>query len=130
MTDNDLLFRQLIASSKTLVTVCGLAADNLSDEFKDMVTGPMQSVKAILEQCPDPDGIVWDGVFREEDCKDEPYTPDVGDPEVRKGLGVRLTHIPTELSVLTYGSMDREENYRRAVRALKKRVGAHPGSVV
>jgi hypothetical protein len=126
---DELLFQRLIATSQTLVTVCGLAADNLSEEFKSMIEEPKAAVEAVLKQC-DPNNV-WDGTFRAEDCEAEPYTPDLPDADnKRKGIGVKLTHIPTGMSVLTYGSEDRDENYKRAMRALKNRVEARSGSVV
>lgn len=66
----------------------------------------------------------WQGEFSLDDCKEELITPDLPDEQRigRINSGVRLTHTPTGLSVQTYSSAEREENRKRAQRALKKRV--------
>ena len=70
----------------------------------------------------------WQGEFNLDDCKEENFTPDLNDIDRRiwAGVGVRLIHMPTGLSVRAYGSQDIAENRKRAERALKKRVMARP----
>jgi len=66
----------------------------------------------------------WDGIFVEEDCEEELFTPDLPD-EVRPAwidVGVRLTHIPTGKNVTVYSAPSYPENRKRAVRALRHRV--------
>ena len=49
MTDTiDPRFRLLIDATRVLATVCDNAAEVLSEEFKDMVTGPLAAVQTAL----------------------------------------------------------------------------------
>jgi len=87
-----------------------------------MITGPAAAVQAILDQCPQPEAA-WDGVFREEDVTEETFTPDIPD-EIgeRINVGVKLTHRQTQMSTEAYQSANRDDNRKRAMRALKSRV--------
>jgi hypothetical protein len=122
------LFHALIAASQKLVTTSRLASATLSEEFESLVTGPADEVEAILQSCPSPQ-IVWDGEFREEDCKIDPFTPDVPD-EYRKGrvdTGAIVTHRPTGVSAEVSATADFEENRRRAMRWVKRNVEQKQG---
>lgn len=87
MNDKDQkLFAELIQSSRVLVTSCNIAAKVLSEEFEDMVKGPMANVKAVLDRCPE-GGIAWDGSFNRSDVEITEF--DVGVPSMQ---GLRLKH--------------------------------------
>ena len=60
----DPLFKLLIERTRILATVTDNAAAVLSEEFEDMVTGPLVAVKDVLAMCPDVGA--WDGSFSEE----------------------------------------------------------------
>jgi hypothetical protein len=122
-TDNEKLFHELIIASQTLVTTSRNAAAVLSEEFESMISGPATAVQAILDQCPQPEAA-WDGVFREEDVTEETFSPDIPE-EIRgehSGVGVRLMHKQTGMGTESYQSANRDDNRRRAMKALKSRV--------
>src|SRR4051794_7670638 len=99
-TDERALFNQLISASTMLATVSRNAATVLSEEFQDMITGPLAVVELVLSQCPQVGVVAWDGKFRESDCIIEYYTPDVaGMPRAgRVNSGARIKHVPTGVS--------------------------------
>lgn len=124
--DEKRLFHELISAAQILVTVSTKAAVVLSEEFESMVTGPAAAVQDILNMCPQP-VEAWDGEFRQEDCEEVRFTPDVPE-EIRAGrinTGVKLTHRHSGLSVEAYSSANVNNNRLRATRALKQRVEQH-----
>jgi hypothetical protein len=110
----DPLFKLLIERTRTLVTVTDNAAAVLSEEFEDMVTGPLVAVKDVLAQCPDV--TAWDGSFSENDIIIEVFRHDSQPPG--PDVGVRIRHVPTDLSVESYSKRRREENELVARKAL------------
>src|SRR3954454_10569558 len=108
------LFRTLVERTKVLAVVCDNAAVVLSEQFADMVTGPLASVQEVLARCPDYD--TWDGSFSDRDIAIEEYRHDSqrdGPPR-----GIRIRHLPTDLSVESYTKQTRMENELVARRAL------------
>lgn len=114
----DPLFKLLIERTRMLVTVCDNAAEILSDDFRDMVTGPMDLVNQVLAQCPDV--AAWDGSFSEEDIIIETFSHDTQRDAPEQA--VRIRHVPTDLSVESYSKRSRVENELVARRALAKMV--------
>ena len=110
----DPLFKLLIERTRILATVCDNAAETLSDDFKDMVTGPLELVNQVLTQCPDVEA--WDGRFSETDIIIETFAHDTqpsgGD------IAVRIRHVPTDISVESYSKRTRMENEMVARKAL------------
>jgi hypothetical protein len=118
------LFQQLISASTVMATVSRNAATVLSEEFEDMITGPLGVLEMVLQQCPQVGRVAWDGQFRIEDCLIEYYTPDVpeGLRPFRLNTGVRATHKPTGTSAEMHQSDDVEVNKARVIRYLRTRV--------
>lgn len=117
---DDALFRLLVERTRVLVTVCDQAAAVLSEEFEDMVSGPLRSVQQVLAMIP-LEGP-WDGTWRESDTTIEYFRHETHlDGEAR---GVRMTHIPTGLIVETYQRQTKTGNETLAREALQKRVAA------
>lgn len=115
---NAALFKMLVEQTRVLVVVCDNAAEVLSEDFKSMVQGPLETVKYLLEQCPDAD--IWDGSYRETDAIVEVYRHE----SHREGpdRAVKITHLPTGMSVESYSKDSREANEQVASRALADRV--------
>ena len=114
----DPLFKLLIERTRILVTVCDNAAEVLSAEFQDMITQPMAAVNEILKQCPDVGA--WDGSFSEDDIIVEVFRHESqrdGPPR-----GVKVRHVPTDMSVESYSKQTPMENELIARRALADRV--------
>jgi hypothetical protein len=114
----DPLFKLLIERTRILVAVCDNAATVLSEEFEDMITGPMAAVNEILKQCPDV--MAWDGSFSEDDIIIEVFQHEsqpAGPPR-----GVRVRHVPTDMSVESYSKQTVAENELVARKALSDRV--------
>jgi len=108
------LFRLLVERTRVLTVVCDNAAEVLSEDFKDMVRGPLADVQAILIDCPVYDA--WNGVFSENDIIIEEYRHESqpgGPPR-----GVRIRHLPTDLSIESYTKQTPMENEMVARRAL------------
>jgi hypothetical protein len=108
------LFRLLVERTRVLTVVCDNAAEVLSEDFKDMVRGPLADVQAILIDCPVYDA--WNGVFSENDISIEEYRHESqpgGPPR-----GVRIRHLPTDLSIESYTKQTPMENEMVARRAL------------
>jgi protein subunit release factor A len=94
------------------------AATVLSEEFESMVTGPLRNVQDVLKLMPE-EGP-WDGSWRESDISIEYFQHETHlDGEAR---GVRMTHVPTDLTVETYQRQTRGGNEELARKALMKRV--------
>lgn len=110
----DPLFRMLIERTRTLATVCDNAAEILSHEYQDMISGPLASVNDVLAQCPDV--TAWDGSFSEDDIIIESFRHD--SQKYGEDAGVRIRHIPTGLSVESYSKPIRIDNELVARRAL------------
>jgi protein subunit release factor A len=114
----DPLFKLLIERTRVLATVTDNAAEVLSEEFKDMVTGPLASVNQVLAQCPEVSA--WDGSFNEEDIIVEGFRH--GSQQYGPDAGVRIRHVPTDLSVESYSKHSRADNELAARKALSKLV--------
>lgn len=112
------LFKLLIERTRMLATVCDNAAEVLSEDFRDMVTGPLELVNVVLAQCPDV--AAWDGSFSEDDIIIEVFRHD--SQRAGPDVAVRIRHIPTDLSVESYTKSTRMENELVARRALADRV--------
>ena len=110
----DPVFKILIERTRMLVAVCDNAAEVLSEDFKDMVTGPLELVNAVLAMCPDIDA--WDGSFSEDDITIEQFRHD--SQRYGPDAGVRIRHIPTDLSVESYSKQTTKENELVARKAL------------
>lgn len=95
-----------------------------------MITGPADAVDAVLSKCPVVPDAIWDGEFREEDCDEEHFSPDVPDAlrSERANTGVRMTHRLTGLSVESSSKPTAAENRRVVLRALAIRVKHHAAS--
>jgi hypothetical protein len=112
------VFKMLVARTRTLATVVDNAAEVLSDDFKDMVTGPLAAVQDVLKQCPD--ASEWEGNFSEDDIIIEVFRHEAqrfGPP-----ISVKVTHVPTDMSVESYSKQTAKENELVARRALADRV--------
>jgi hypothetical protein len=108
------LFRLLVERTRVLAVVCDNAAEVLSEDFKGMVLGPLADVQAILVDCPVYD--TWNGTFSENDIIIEEYRHESqpnGPPR-----GVKIRHLPTDLSVESYTKQTPMENEMVARRAL------------
>lgn len=113
------LFKLLIERSRILATVTDNAAETLSEDFKDMVTGPLASLNEVLAMCPDV--TAWDGSFSEDDIIIEVFKhPAQRDQSFANA--VRVRHVPTDLSVESYSKRTPKENELVARRALSDRV--------
>ena len=112
------LFKLLIERTRVLAAVTNNAAENLSEEFKDMVTAPLAQVNEILAQCPDVEA--WDGSFNEEDIIVEIFHHDA--QREPTPVSARVRHIPTDMSVESYSKRTATENELVARRALADRV--------
>ena len=110
----DPTFKLLIERTRVLAAVCDNAAEVLSDDFKDMVTGPLEQVRIVLEMCPDVEA--WDGSFAEDDIIIEVFRHDSQPPG--PDAAVRIRHVPTDLSVESYSKRTQKENELVARRAL------------
>jgi hypothetical protein len=108
------LFRMLIQRTQVLCTVVDNAAEVLSDDFKDMVTDPLLAVRDVLARCPDVGA--WDGSFSEDDITVEVFRHD--SQRFGPDVGIRITHVPTELKVESYSKNSRMDNELVARRAL------------
>jgi hypothetical protein len=112
------LFKLLVAQTRILVTVVDNAAEVLSEEFQDMVTQPLATVQDVLKQCPD--ASVWDGSFREDDLIVEVFRHEAQQPG--PPVSVKITHVPTEMSVESYSKHTVVDNELAVRRALAERV--------
>lgn len=121
---NEKLFEELIAASRILVTTCNIAAKVLSEEFEASVTGPMESVKEILDRCPK-GGISWDGSFHLEDLEESYLKTPTDEKYQRSATGISIKHIPSGLSVESKSYDDISTNRMSAIRALQRRVAVH-----
>lgn len=117
-TDYYPTFKMLVERTRTLVTVVDNAAEVLSEEFQDMVTGPMVAVQDVLKTCPDV--TAWNGNFSEDDLVIEVFRHEaqIGTEPV----SVKITHVPTDMSVESYSKRSRAENELAVRRALAERV--------
>ena len=113
------LFRLLVGRTRMLAIVCDNAAEVLSEQFQDMITGPLSAVQEVLAQCPDV--MPWNGSFEDSDIIIEHFMHHtqqaMGPPQ-----GVRLRHVPSDLSVESYSKLTAAENEAVARRALEERV--------
>jgi hypothetical protein len=119
MDELDPLFRQLIQRTRVLATVCDNAATVLSEEFEDMVLGPLAAVQEVLAQCPDV--TPWDGSFNEDDITVRVFRHEAQRVDIPPA-SVMVTHLPSGMSVESYSKSTREENEAVALRALHDRV--------
>jgi protein subunit release factor A len=119
MTD-DTLMKLLIERTRVLCTVCDQAATVLSEEFEDMVSGPLRSVQQVLAMLPTDDSAPWDGTWRTTDVSVEYFRHETHAPGTPRA--VRMTHRPTGMVVETYQKELREDNEQLAQRALYDRV--------
>jgi hypothetical protein len=115
---DDALFKLLIERTRVLCTVCDQAAAVLSEEFEDMVSGPLRNVQQVLDMIPS--GEPWDGTFRDADITVEYFKHEThSDGEAR---AVRMTHAPSGLAVEAYQRETRTGNEALAKQALHQRV--------
>jgi hypothetical protein len=112
------LFKLLVAQTRVLATVCDNAAAVLSDEFQDMIIQPLAAVQDVLSQCPD--ASVWDGSFREEDLIVDVFRHEAQQPG--PPVSVKITHVPTSMSVESYSKHTVVDNELAVRRALAERV--------
>ena len=110
----DPLFKLLIERTRILATVCDNAAETLSEDFKDMVTGPLSSVQDVLKECPEVGA--WDGSFSDEDIIIESFRHE-SQPD-GPGHAVRIRHVPTDLAIASYTKRTTKENELVARKAL------------
>lgn len=115
LSDNErALFLLLVERTRVLAIVVDNAAVVLSEDFEEMVLGPLRSVQDILAKIPI--RPAWQGDFKDDDITVEYFRHD--SQRFGDDAGVRIRHLPTDLGVETYQSPTREENYRSARRAL------------
>lgn len=127
MTDQEReLFEQLVKASSQLVTVSMLAADVLSEEFDDLVRPSAEAVRAILAQCPQPEGE-WDGTLRDEDIVET--TSPAPAPQGESRVIVELTHKITGIARQSYTKPTVEENRAVARRSLEQAVAKRYASL-
>jgi hypothetical protein len=112
------VFKMLVARTRVLATVCDNAAEVLSEEFQDMVTGPLAAVQDVLKQCPQ--AAMWDGSFEEDDIIVEIFRHEAQRPG--PPVSVKITHVPTDMSVESYSKQTAVENELAVRRALAERV--------
>jgi hypothetical protein len=112
------LFKLLVTQTRVLTTVVDNAAAVLSEDFEDMVTGPLGIVQATLKQCPSFDE--WDGSFKDDDIIVDVFRHDAQRPG--PPVSVKITHIPTGMSVESYSKQTAAENELAVRRALAERV--------
>ena len=112
------VFKMLVERTRTLATVVDNAAEVLSEEFQDMVTGPLASVRDVLAMCPDVKA--WDGSFSEDDLIVEVFRHEAQQPG--PPVSVKITHVPTDMSVESYSKHTVVENELAVRRALAERV--------
>lgn len=118
----DPLFKLLIERTRVLATVCDNAAVVLSEQFEDMVSGPLAAVNEILERCPDLSA--WDGTYNDADTIVEVYRHEAQRVDLQP-VSVRVTHVPSGLAVQSYSKSTTEENEAVARKALESRVQQH-----
>lgn len=119
MSDNERALYALLAErTRVLAIVVDNAAEILSEDFQDMVLGPLRNVQEILKQIPI--RPAWDGTFNDEDTIAEYFRHD--SQRFGEDAGVKLRHLPTDLGVETYQKPTREENYQVARKVLKEMV--------
>ena len=114
----DPLFKLLIERTRVLATVTDNAAVVLSEDFQTMVTGPLAAVNEVLAQCPDVKA--WDGSFIDDDLIIEVFRHE--SQTYGSDVGVRMRHIPTDLSVESYSKNTRIDNELAARKALSRMV--------
>lgn len=112
------LFKMLVERTRVLATVVDNAAVVLSEEFQDMVTGPLAAVQDVLKQCPDVSA--WDGRFAEDDIVIEVFRHEAQRPG--PPVSVKVNHVPSGLSVESYSKSTVVDNELVARRALADRV--------
>lgn len=120
-TDKELL-TELAEHTRTLVQVCKTASTVLSEEFRDMITGPASIVEDVLAKIPSPSS--WDGSFRDEDFEVTPFRTDYQGAN-EDPLGARVLHKPTDLAVEAYAGQNHAANARSARKSLEIRVKNH-----
>jgi hypothetical protein len=120
MKDEDYqIFKMLVSRTRVLATVCDNAAEVLSEEFQSMITGPLSAVNDVLRLCPE-DVKEWTGDFSDDDLIVEVFRHEsqrFGPP-----CSVKITHVPTDMSVESYSKQTTEENEAVVRRALAERV--------
>src|SRR4051794_2047780 len=108
------LFRTLVERTKVLAVVCDNAAVVLSEQFADMVTGPLASVQEVLARCPDYARGSGPSSARATAVEESRHDSQRDGPP----RGIRIRHLPTDLSVESYTKQTRMENELVARRAL------------
>jgi hypothetical protein len=127
MTGIEIELEALVRATSTLLTVVDLAADNLSDAFKDMVRVPADNVREVLKSFPDVLATNAFTEFRESDCSVVRYmTARDGYGESR---GARLTHMPTGISRQSESKPSYEENEAVVIAAVREAVEAQANRV-
>lgn len=115
LSDNERAqFLMLVEQTRVLCIVVDNAAEILSEDFQDMVLGPLRNVQETLNKIPI--RPAWQGEFKDDDITVEYFRHD--SQRYGEDAGVRIHHLPTNLAVETYQHPTREENYRTARRAL------------
>lgn len=115
LSDNErATYLLLVERARVLCIVVDNAGEILSEDFQDMVRGPLTNVQEILKSIPI--RPAWQGEFKDDDITVEYFRHD--SQRFGDDAGVRIHHLPTNLGVETYQHPTREENYRAARRAL------------
>jgi hypothetical protein len=114
------LFHLLVERTRVLAIVCDNAIEVLSEDFQDMVEGPLRTVQEVLKDCPFY-STVWDGSFSDDDIVVESFRHETQQQESRD-RGVRVRHLPTDLAVEAYQKPTPEENEKLARKVLAEMV--------
>jgi hypothetical protein len=108
----------LVSAATQLVTVVNNATATVLEgsPYESMLRGPADALAAALTNVP---GVAyWDGVWRDLDVIYDTFRHDA-QPRNFADLGVRATHIPTNLSAESYTKHTVQDNQDAAKRGLK-----------
>lgn len=120
ITDNDV--EELVAATHKLVTVCKLAAENLSDEFDNLVTPSAEQVREILQRFDPPSQ--WAGELLDEDIEETAMERRDSETQKMEMIGVELRHKPTGIGRQCTSKITKEQNRDVARRSLEVAVRA------
>lgn len=116
------LFDELIVTAGTLATQADNAAVTLSKDFEDMVRVPIDNVRAVLDKCPLPESVMWDGSLNDRDLTIRVYQSEPQRVQGRPAAAVEMTHAITGLKRKSETHSTEVENTKIARRALEQAV--------
>jgi hypothetical protein len=108
----------LIESATQLVTVANNAAATILEgsPYESMLRGPADALAAALADVPG--AVTWNGIWRDIDVIYDTFRHDA-QPRNKPDLGIKATHIPTNVSVESYSQHTVEANQAAAKRGLR-----------